>query len=168
MAKSWGQNVHCNKSSEPTHRKYDSVLACYKLGISRPVVGRRDYEKMYIPYSCTFIVNYLISIVRAKSLFVAKQCSNRRPRLLHCSWMFVSVQQQQFPHILLLSSLSPTKSEITLSRSGCISWWQWSNSPNVLVCVVVEFCHVFNLRRLLKLRSAVAGIVEFNVPLDTL
>jgi len=26
MAKSWGQTVHCNKSSEATERKYDSVL----------------------------------------------------------------------------------------------------------------------------------------------
>ena len=54
MAKSWGQTVHCNKSSEATERKYDSVLACYKLGINRPVVGRRAYRKNVYPMQLHF------------------------------------------------------------------------------------------------------------------
>jgi len=54
MAKSCGRNVHCNKLSEATQRKYDSVLACYKLGISRPVVDRRAYIKNVYPIQLHF------------------------------------------------------------------------------------------------------------------
>jgi len=112
VAKSWGQNVHCNKS-EATQRKYDSVLSVLQARHKWACRSRRAYEKMYIPYSCTFI----LSPSFMQNLFVAKQCSNRQR---HCSRMFVFVQQQQFPNTLL-SSLRPTKSEITLSRSGCMS-----------------------------------------------